>query len=74
MSQAIFKMQKIQKDGGSEIVWLTEQSRTAKRLQRVELIVILLYSGVRMAVLRVRKMHYKNTVAKLDSQGKNPIN
>lgn len=74
MSQAIFKMQKIYKDGGSEVVWLPELSRTATRLQKIELIVILLYSRVRMAVLWVKKLHYKNTVAKLDSQGKNPIN
>ena len=74
MSQAIFKMQKIYKDGGSEVVWLPGLSRTAVRLQKIELIVILLYSRVRMAVLWVKTLHYKNTVAKLDSQGKNPIN
>lgn len=68
-------MQKIQKDGGSEVVSLSwELSKTAKRLQRVEVIVILLYSRVRMAVLQVKKLYYKNTVTKLDSQWKNPIN
>lgn len=68
-------MQKIQKDGGSEVVSLSwELSKTAKRLQRVEVIVILLYSRVRMAVLQVKKLYYKNTVTKLDSQWKNPVN
>lgn len=68
-------MQKIQKDGGSEVVSLSwELSKTAKRLQRVEVIVILLYSRVRMAVLQVKKLYYENTVTKLDSQWKNPIN
>ena len=59
MSQAIFKMQKIYKDGGSEVVWLPGLSRTAVRLQKIELIVILLYSRVRMAVLWVKTLHYK---------------
>lgn len=62
-------MQKIQKDGGNEAVWLPgELGRIAKRFQRVELIVILLNSGVKMSVLQVKKSYYKGTAAKLDSQ------
>lgn len=49
-------------------------SDTAKRLQRVGLFVILLYSVVRVSVLQVKKLYYKGTVAKLDSQWKNSIN